>query len=162
MRGNRYEILLGELTPLPSAGHQGVAARPLVTLAIWCRAHTGWRFLTPGSVYISKTTWLGPDIAIYPSPEYLNLPWRDMPAPVLVVEVLSPFTRKRDRNRKRPAYLAHGVGEVWIDVCRQRHSVESRRQFQQNIRGATASRAFPSVETLECRESLPPASGSLR
>jgi len=114
--GNRYEILHGELlvTPLPSAGHQGVAARIFLPLATWCRAHTGWRFLTPGGVYSSETTWLQPDIAIYPSPEYLNLPWRNMPAPVLVVEALSPSTRKRDRHRKRPAYLTHGVGEVWL------------------------------------------------
>ena len=114
--GNRYEILHGELlvTPLPSTGHQGLAARLLVSLAIWCRAHTGWRFLTPGGVYVSETTWLEPDIAIYPSPEYLNLTWREMPAPVLVVEVLSPSTRKRDRHRKRPAYLTFGVGEVWL------------------------------------------------
>lgn len=114
--GNRYEILYGELlvTPLPSAGHQGVAARLFVNLAIWCRAHTGWRYLSPGGVYISETTWLEPDIAIYPAPEYLQQDWREMPPPVLVVEVLSPSTKKRDRHRKRPAYLAHGVSEVWI------------------------------------------------
>jgi len=114
--GNRYEILYGELlvTPLPSAGHQGVAARLFLRLANWCRAHTGWRFLTPGGVYISETTWLEPDIAMYPSPEYLNLTWREMPAPILVVEVRSPSTRKRDRHRERPAYLTYGVGEVWL------------------------------------------------
>ncbi|WP_373063250.1 Uma2 family endonuclease [Gemmatimonas sp.] len=28
--------------------------------------------------------------------------------------MLSPFTRKRDRHGKRPVYLAHGVGEVWL------------------------------------------------
>jgi Uma2 family endonuclease len=63
--GNRYEILHGELlvTSLPSAGHQGVAARLFVNLAIWCRANTGWRYLSPGGVYISETTWLEPDIA---------------------------------------------------------------------------------------------------
>jgi len=114
--GNRYEILYGELlvTPLPSAGHQGVAARLLVALANWCRANTGWRFLSPGGVYISETTWLEPDVAIYPASEYLQQEWRDMPPPVLVVEVLSPSTKKRDRHRKRPAYLSHGVREVWI------------------------------------------------
>ena len=114
--GNRYEILHGELlvTPLPSAGHQGVAARLFVNLANWCRAHTGWRYLSPGGVYISETTWLEPDIAIYPAPEYLNQDWREMPPPGLVVEVLSKSTAKRDRHRKRPAYLAHGVNEVWI------------------------------------------------
>lgn len=114
--GNRYEILHGELlvTPLPSTGHQGAAARLLVILANWCRQHTGWRYLSPGGVYISETTWLEPDVAVYASPEFLNLPWREMKPPVLVAEVLSPSTAKRDRHRKRPAYLAHGVGEVWI------------------------------------------------
>lgn len=114
--GNRYEILHGELlvTPLPSAGHQGVTARLFVNLAIWCRANTGWRYLSPGGVYISETTWLEPDIAIYPAPEYLSQDWREMPPPMLVVEVLSKSTTKRDRYRKRPAYLAHGVREVWM------------------------------------------------
>ena len=36
-----------------------------------------------------------------------------MPPPVLVVEVASPSTARRDRHRKRPAYLSHGVREVW-------------------------------------------------
>lgn len=114
--GNRYEILHGELlvTPLPSSGHQGIAARLVLALGGWCRAHTGWCFLTPGGVYISETNWLEPDIAVYPSPEYLNLEWREMPAPLLVIEVLSASTRTRDRYRKRPAYLAHGVAEVWL------------------------------------------------
>ena len=92
--GNRYEILHGELlvTPMPSLGHQKVAARLLVSLATWCRQHTGWAFLSPGGVYISETTWLEPDIAIYQSPEYRKLHWREMPPPVLVVEVWSPST----------------------------------------------------------------------
>jgi len=114
--GNRYEILHGELlvTPLPSNGHQGVALRLAYILKGWCVANTGWAIRAPGGVHISETTWLEPDMAIYPAPEYAELPWREMPPPLLVAEVLSPSTRKRDRHRKRPAYLAHGVGEVWI------------------------------------------------
>jgi Uma2 family endonuclease len=138
--GNRYEILHGELlvTPLPSAGHQGVAGRLFLSLATWCRQHTGWTFLTPGGVYISETTWLEPDIAIYPSPEYSKLHWRDMPPPVLVVEVLSPSTAKRDRHRKRPAYLAHGVGEVWIvnDESRVIQRWTAASEFPETHRGS--------------------------
>lgn len=33
---------------------------------------------------------------------------------LLVVEVLSPCTRKRDREYKRPVHLADGVREYWI------------------------------------------------
>ena len=68
----------------------------------------------PGAVSISESTWLWPDVVLYPVDEYARISWREMPVPVLVIEVLSPSTRKRDRHRKRPAYLAHGVREVWI------------------------------------------------
>ena len=120
--GNRYEILHGELlvTPLPSNGHQGVSMRLARRVANWCHDHTGWATRAPGGVYISETTWLEPDIAVYPSPEYLDLPWQQMPPPVLVVEVLSRSTQKRDRHRKRPAYLSHGVAEVWLVDKRSR------------------------------------------
>jgi len=113
--GNRYEILHGELlvTAMPSTGHQGIAVRLLVLLANWCRAHTGWRCLAPGGVYISETSWLEPDVAVYPSPEYDNRPWRELPPPLLVAEVLSPSTGTRDRHSKRAAYLANGVAAVW-------------------------------------------------
>jgi len=114
--GNRYEILHGELfvTPLPTNGHQGVAVSLTITLGGWCRQHTGWAVRAPGGVYVSETTWLEPDVAVYAAPFHADVPWREMPPPLLVAEVLSPSTRKRDRHRKRPAYLAHGVGEVWI------------------------------------------------
>jgi len=36
------------------------------------------------------------------------------PVPVLVVEVLSPSTRRRDFNQKRQFYLDVGVEEYWI------------------------------------------------
>lgn len=65
-------------------------------------------------MYVSETTWLEPDVAVYPASEYAALSWREIPPPLRASEVLSPSKRKRDRHRKRPAYLAHGVGEVWI------------------------------------------------
>ena len=113
---NRYEILHGELlvTPMPSTEHQGIAARLLLLVASWSRVHTGWRCLAPGGVYIAETSWLEPDVAVYPSPEYDNRPWRELPPPILVVEILSPSTRSRDRHSKRAAYLANGVAEVWL------------------------------------------------
>jgi len=120
--GNRYEILHGELlvTLLPSNEHQGIVGRIFRYLANWCEATTGWACRTPGGVYVSETTWLEPDICVYPAPEYSRLPWTEMPPPLLVVEVGSPSTRRRDRHRKRPAFLAHGVGEVWTIDARRR------------------------------------------
>ncbi len=114
--GNRYEVLHGELlvTPQPTTVHQGVAVRLTLILGLWCRARTGRSVRAPGAVSISESTWLWPDVVLYPVDEYARISWREMPVPVLVIEVLSPSTRKRDRHRKRPAYLAHGVREMWI------------------------------------------------
>lgn len=114
--GRRYEVLFGELlvTPMPSVAHQWGAGHLFRVIAQWCDANTGWSCFAPGGVYISETTWLEPDIVVYPVPISSGLTWATMPAPVLVVEVLSPSTRRRDRYRKRPAYLTHGVGEVWL------------------------------------------------
>lgn len=114
--GNRYEVLHGELlvTPQPTTVHQGVAVRLTLMLGLWCRARRGWSVRAPGVVSISESTWLEPDVVLYPIDDYARIQWRDMPVPTLVIEVLSPSTRKRDRHRKRPAYLAHGVREVWI------------------------------------------------
>ncbi len=120
--GHRYEILHGELlvTPLPSTAHQRIAMRLTVLMVLWCRAHTGWTVLAPGGVYVSETTWMAPDLAVYAVPESADLSWREMPPPLLVVEILSRSTTRRDRHRKRPAYLAHGVAEVWtIDAPRR-------------------------------------------
>jgi Uma2 family endonuclease len=113
--GNRYEILDGELlvAPMPSTGHQGIAARLTLLLGNWCRSHTGWLFLAPGGVYIGETSWLEPDVAVYRAPEYESRRWQELPPPLLVVEVLSPSNGSQDRHRKRAAYLANGVGEVW-------------------------------------------------
>ncbi len=113
--GNRYEILHGELlvTPPPAFGHERVGTKLLVELIRWCEAHTDWTVLPRGGVYVSQTNWFEPDVVVYPASGDGVTDWRALPVPVLVVEVLSPSTRKRDRHRKRPVYLAHGVPEVW-------------------------------------------------
>ena len=114
--GNRYEILYGELlvTPLPSNGHQAVAAELTYLVMHWCRAHTGWAVRAPGGMYVSETNWFEPDLCVYAVPQWPAVRWQELPPPLLVVEILSRSTAKRDRHRKRPAYLANGVGEVWL------------------------------------------------
>ena len=115
--GNRYEILHGELlvTPMPAVRHQRISARLTVRVGQWCTANPGWEFLAPGGVVINETTWLEPDLAVYAVPAGRSIEdWRAMPPPALVIEILSTSTTKTDRHRKRPAYLAHGVVEVWL------------------------------------------------
>jgi Uma2 family endonuclease len=54
-----------------------------------------------------------PDLMVrQPGPS--KTPWADLPTPILVVEVLSRTTRRRDRQQKRQLYLDAGVAEYWI------------------------------------------------
>ncbi len=114
--GRRYEVLHGELlvSPPPSFGHQNAVTALVVAISNWCTQHTKWSVVGPGGFCVSETTWLEPDVAVFPVSRSAELTWQNAPVPVLVVEVLSPSTRNRDRHRKRAAYLAHGVGEVWL------------------------------------------------
>ena len=134
--GNRYEILHGELlvTPLPSNGHQYISANLLVIVMQWCRAQTGWAVRAPGGMYVNQTNWFEPDLCVYRMPHATDAEWREMPPPLLVVEILSNSTTKRDRHRKRPAYLANGVVEVWL-IDRATRTIERW----------TAASEFPAV-----------------
>lgn len=40
--------------------------------------------------------------------------WDQMPTPLLVVEILSATTRRRDQEQKRHFYLRIGVAECWM------------------------------------------------
>ncbi|MCU0636307.1 MAG: Uma2 family endonuclease [Gemmatimonadaceae bacterium] len=117
--GPRYELLHGELLlmPSPTSPHQRVAFELAYLLGTWCRAVGGWDVRAPASVPIGRTTQLEPDVALYAVKRHAAQDWAQLPVPALVIEVLSPSNRRIDRHRKRPAYLAHGVGEVWtVDV----------------------------------------------
>ena len=138
--GNRYEILHGELlvSPLPSNGHQGISMDLSMLVAQWCRMHTGWAVRAPGGMYVSETTWFEPDLCVYAAPHRTELSWKEMPPPLLVVEILSPSTTRRDRHRKRPAYLANGVKEVWL-VERETRTIErwtAASEFPHTFQGA--------------------------
>jgi Uma2 family endonuclease len=44
--------------------------------------------------------------------------WEDAPTPLLVVEIVSPTTRRRDHRDKRDFYREVGVAEYWIVEAR--------------------------------------------
>jgi Uma2 family endonuclease len=114
--GGRYEIIDGELivTPMPVRSHQVISTELLVLFWAWCREHTEWSVLASGGVYVSETTWLEPDLTVTAVPQFAAIRWQEQPPPLLAIEIVSPSTASRDRLRKRPIYLTHGVREVWI------------------------------------------------
>ena len=114
--GNKYELLHGELfvTPAPTFGHETIIARLTALLVPFVMAHGLGYVYSGNSVITQGESELLPDLLVrQPAPPKTD--WKSAPIPILVVEVLSPSTRRRDREYKRPFYLDEvGVPEYWI------------------------------------------------
>lgn len=115
--GNRYEVLDGALlvTPPPAGLHQGSASRLVAALTTYCDRHGIGVVLGPSAVVWDDNE-LQPDVAVLPcTMEFLgHHEWQDYPRPLLVIEVASPSTRRRDAALKRKAYLDLGIPTYWI------------------------------------------------
>ena len=116
--GNRYEIIGGELivSPSPTPKHQ-LALRNLFLLV---HEHSrkddaGEVFFAPLDVRFHPHDIVEPDL-LFIRKERLHLIEEKLieGAPDLVVEVLSPSSRRRDQVRKMALYARSGVEEYWI------------------------------------------------
>jgi Uma2 family endonuclease len=117
-RSIRYEFADGELlvTPAPGGYHQRIILALYDLIAPYVRAHRiGEVRLGPSPVALVAGTIFQPDLYVVPSIEGRR-PRADTPvtAALLVVEVLSPGSRRHDRLTKRPYYQKGGVPEYWI------------------------------------------------
>ena len=113
--GNRYEVLDGRLlvTPQASYGHQRVAFQLAVALESYLSPFRIANVVGPGAVPF-KTNELQPDVQVIPGLPS-DVKWTQLPRPLLVVEVLSTSTRRRDFGIKLDAYLDRvRVPVVWI------------------------------------------------
>ena len=115
--GKRYEILDGDLyvTPSPTARHQKISMNLSLALVQHVKANgLGEVFYAPLDVILADDSIAQPDI-LFVSNERLPIV-RDWVhgAPDLVIEILSPSTRQRDRTLKRHLYARYGVRELWL------------------------------------------------
>lgn len=117
--GYHYEILDGMLVrePAPNVIHQRVIRRLLFILDEYFREFDpqGEVFLSPLDVTFLDTTVVQPDI-FYVSEENQRIikEARIDGPPTLVVEVLSPSSRRRDRLQKLRIYQKVGIQHYWI------------------------------------------------
>lgn len=113
--GNRYEVLDGELyvTPAPSPAHELLANELRTLLEPYVRQHGLGRVFVPRAVLRVSGSEVEPDLMVRPVPVVLPEKWDQMPVPLLVVEVLSPATRRRDLAPKRAFYRRCGVAAYW-------------------------------------------------
>jgi len=120
--GNRYELVRGELfvTPAPSIAHEAIVNALASRIEPYVIAHRLGQVFRPRAVVVLDGSEVEPDLMVRQVPRPLPRHWRDMPPPILLVEVVSDSTYRRDNVQKRSLYLDGGVPDYWIMDGEQR------------------------------------------
>lgn len=143
--GNRHELIDGVhyVTPSPRLGHQELVGRLYLAIGgfLTTRRHLGRVFLSPVDVVMSGHDVVVPDLIVVAGEQHDILTELNVQGPpALVVEIMSPSTRRRDEGIKRKLYDERGVREYWlVDPKGMRVSVRRR----------ATDATFPVVSTLE-------------
>jgi Uma2 family endonuclease len=158
--GRRYEVIRGNLyvTPAPTVDHQRVVGRLFRHLDRFVEEHGLGEILTaPFDVLLPRgiATPVEPDLMFFRrgnEPKAGSANFQGVPD--LVVEVLSPGTRRRDTTIKLAAYRDAGVPEVWLADPQNRtlavHGPGEGGSFAELARAgdgeSIASRVLPGLE----------------
>ena len=115
----RHELIDGEhfVSPSPTTTHQEISKRLFRTLDAFVeRYRLGEVLYAPFDVKLSAWTVLVPDLVYFTAARFADVvnEKHATAAPDLVVEILSPGTRRRDLGRKRAVYDRDGAREYWI------------------------------------------------
>jgi Uma2 family endonuclease len=115
--GNRYETVRGELlvTPAPRVWHEEIVARLFIALREYLQAEpVGHAFGSRSDISWGPDTLVEPDVFVAPFEEVRTLEWARVKTLLLVVEVLSPSSRRADRFTKRVEYQRQTIPLYWI------------------------------------------------
>lgn len=114
--GNKYEVVRGELfvTPPPNYGHESIASVLHSILEPYVRAHSVGQIQRPRAVFRFEGSEVEPDLIVRPATATLPRDWQSAPKPLLIVEILSDSTRRRDHVAKREFYVDAEIPEYWI------------------------------------------------
>ncbi len=111
--GLRYELIDGVLfvTPAPATRHQVISSR--LVFVLMSAVPRELRVLTaPYAVVLADDTEVQPDLLVAPRDRFTD---QELPgAPLLVVEILSPSTRRTDLQIKKERYQRAGVPSYWV------------------------------------------------
>jgi len=116
--GQRHELIDGEhfVTPSPATVHQRLVRDLVIELGTYLRAQEiGEVFAAPFDVVLSAHDVVEPDVLVVLNDQLGVLtPQHVRGAPAIVIEILSPGTRRRDETLKRSLYARAGVREYWM------------------------------------------------
>jgi Uma2 family endonuclease len=121
----RWELIDGvawNMSPAPSMGHQALSMELSHAIRSFI-GKSGCRvFAAPFDVLLPEESGqtedevpnvVQPDLAVICDPSRLR-PFGCLGAPDWVIEILSPYTSRRDMAEKRSLYERHGVREYWV------------------------------------------------
>jgi Uma2 family endonuclease len=124
--GNRYETVRGELlvTPAPRLWHEEIVARLGLALRQYFLVEpVGHAFAGRSDISWGPDILVEPDVFVAPIDEVRTLDWGKVKNLLLVIEVLSPSSRRADRFTKRVEYQRQNIPWYWI-VDPDEHVVE--------------------------------------
>jgi len=136
--GLRHEIIDGEhyVTPSPATRHQRIAGNLYYLLRDHLETHPlGEIFLAPFDALLSEFDIVVPDLLYLSNESSRFLTSKNLQGPPdLVVEILSPSTRRRDVRLKRDLYERVGVREYWL-VDPARDVIEVYQRSDERFQG---------------------------
>ncbi len=149
--GLRHEIIDGVhyVTPCPNTRHQRLVGRLHYEIESALRAApgTGQIFLSPFDVVFTEWDVVEPDLLFIAADQGHILTNANVQgSPALVVEILSPSTRKRDQGIKRQLFDRAGVRECWM--------VDPERDIVRVFRRETDGSFVEAPRLMESGESL--------
>jgi Uma2 family endonuclease len=113
----RCELIGGKyvMSPGPSFRHQDVVTELATELRLWARRRGGKAIVAPADLELPNGDVVQPDVLLYCAGRVppLSDPHLEAP-PDLVVEVLSPSTRRHDLRVKRELYARSGIAHYWV------------------------------------------------
>jgi Uma2 family endonuclease len=114
--GNKYELIRGELfvTPPPTDDHETILARLTRILDRFVEANGLGQVYHPRAVFRFEGSEVEPDLMVRQEAPGLGNAWEKAPLPMLIVELLSPTTRRRDQMQKKDFYRDARIPEYWI------------------------------------------------
>jgi Uma2 family endonuclease len=117
--GLRHELIDGEhyVTPAPDVPHQRLVGRLYASFVFYLRDHpeAGEAFLSPLDVLFSQFDVVEPDLLFVAADQQEIVREKYVRgAPAIVIEILSPGTRKRDETIKYRLFEREGVQEYWL------------------------------------------------
>jgi Uma2 family endonuclease len=121
----RWELIDGvayDMSPAPSTAHQAVSTELVHAIRTFL-GRSGCRVFaapfdvllpeTPGQVEDDVTNVVQPDLVVVCDPAKLRT-FGCVGVPEWVIEILSPWTSRRDLAEKHALYERHGVKEYWV------------------------------------------------